>query len=88
MEWVNRLTEESGATVFFPGIATVTETLTRLPPSDPVVASPDAPIFKIHYLALLILFLIGAALQIRKPRAASIHSLPVATWQSASVAHR
>jgi hypothetical protein len=88
VEWVNRLTEESGATVFFLGIATVTETLTRLPPSDPVIASPDAPIFKILYLALLILFPIGAALQIRKLRAASIHSLSVATRQSASVVHR
>ena len=76
------------ATVFFLSISTVTETLTRLPPSDPVVASPDAPIFKILYLALLSLFLIGAALQIRKLRAASIHSLPVATRESASVAHR
>jgi uncharacterized membrane protein len=59
------------ATVFFLSISTVTETLTRLPPSDPVVASPDAPIFKILYLALLILFLIGAVLQIRTLRAVS-----------------
>ena len=59
------------ATVFFLSISTVTETLTRLPPSDPVIASPDATIFKILYLALLILFLIGAALQIRKLRAVS-----------------
>jgi hypothetical protein len=50
-----------------------------------VVASPDAPIFKILYLALLILFLIGAALQIRRLRAAAIHSSPVATRQSASM---
>ena len=59
------------ATVFFLGISTVTETLTRLPPSDPVVASPEAPIFKILYLGLLILFLIGVALQVRKLRAAA-----------------
>jgi hypothetical protein len=59
------------ATVFFLSISTVTETLTRLPPSDPVIASADAPIFKILYLALLILFLIGAVLQIRKLRAVS-----------------
>jgi hypothetical protein len=55
---------------------------------QPVVASPDAPIFKILYLGPLILFLIGAALQIQKLRGPSIHSLPVATRQSASVAHR
>jgi len=72
------------ATVFFLSISTVTETLTRLPPSDPVVASPDAPIFKMLYLALLILFLLGIAMQIRKLRAASIHPLPDATRQSAS----
>ena len=58
-------------TVFFLSISTVAETLTRLPPSHPVIASPDAPILKILYLALLILFLIGAALQVRKLRAAN-----------------
>jgi len=30
--------------------------LTRLPPSAPVVASPEAPVFKILYLGLIILF--------------------------------
>lgn len=59
------------ATVLFLGISTVTETLTRLPPSARVVASPEAPIFKTLYLGLLILFLIGATLQIRKLRVAA-----------------
>ena len=53
-------------TVFFLSISTVTETLTRLPPSAPVVASPEAPIFKTLYLGLFILFVIGAALQVRQ----------------------
>jgi len=53
-------------TVFFLSISTVTETLTRLPPSAPVIASPQAPIFKTLYLGLFVLFVIGAALQIRQ----------------------
>jgi len=56
------------ATVFFLSISTVTETLTRLPPSAPVVASPEAPVFKILYLGLIILFLIGVTLQMRALR--------------------
>lgn len=52
-------------TVLFLAISTVTETLTRLPPGAPVIASPEAPIFKTLYLGLLILFVVGAALQIR-----------------------
>ena len=40
--------------------------LTRLPPSAPVIASPEAPIFKTLYLGLFILFVIGAALQVRQ----------------------
>ena len=50
------------------GISTVTETLTRLPPSAPIVASTEAPIFKTLYLGLLIQFVIGVALQRRKLR--------------------
>jgi uncharacterized membrane protein len=59
------------ATVFFLAISTVTETLTRLPPSAPVVASPEAPIFTPLYLGLLVLFLIGATLQVRGLRGAA-----------------
>lgn len=58
-------------TVLFLAISTVTETLTRLPPSAPVVASPEAPIFMPLYLGLLVLFLVGAALQVRRLRAAA-----------------
>lgn len=59
------------ATVFFLSISTVTETLTRLPPSASVVASAEAPIFTPLYLGLLVLFLIGATLQVRGLRAAA-----------------
>ncbi len=55
-------------TLLFLGISTVTETLTRVPPSAPIVANPGAPIFKPLYLGLLILFLIGVTLQVRRLR--------------------
>jgi hypothetical protein len=55
-------------TLLFLGISTVTETLTRMPPSAPLVASPEATIFKPLYLGLLVLFLIHVTLQIKKLR--------------------
>ena len=55
-------------TLLFLGISTVTETLTRVPPSAPLVASPEAAIFKPLYLGLLVLFLIHVTLQIKKMR--------------------
>jgi uncharacterized membrane protein len=55
-------------TLLFLGISTVTETLTRVPPSAPFVASPEAAIFKPLYLGLLVLFLIHVTLQIKKMR--------------------
>jgi hypothetical protein len=51
------------------GISTVTETLTRLPPSAPLVASPDAGVLKVLYLGLLVLFVIGLMRELRRPRA-------------------
>jgi hypothetical protein len=59
------------ATVFLLMIPTVTETLTRVPPSMPWVASPEAPIFPPLYSVLLVLFLIGASYQVRRLRAAA-----------------
>lgn len=59
------------ATVFFLSISTVTETLTRLPPAGPILASPEAPAFKPLYLALLVLFVAAAVWQARKLRAAT-----------------
>jgi hypothetical protein len=56
------------ATVLFLGISTVTETLTRVPPGAPLVPDPQAPIFKILYVVLLIAFVLGLALQIRMVR--------------------
>jgi uncharacterized membrane protein len=54
------------ATLLLLGIATVTETLTRLPPSAPLVASPDAGVLKVLYLGLLVLFVIGVTRQLRR----------------------
>jgi hypothetical protein len=42
-----------------------TETLTRLPPGAPLVASTEAPIFQGIYGTLLLIFLIGLAFQLR-----------------------
>lgn len=58
-------------TVLLLMIPAVTETLTRVPPSAPVVASPEAPIFQLLYPALLGVFLVGLTLQVRRLRAAA-----------------
>ena len=50
-------------------IPLVTETLTRVPPGAPLVAGPDAPLLAALNGLLLILFLIGLTLQIRRLRA-------------------
>lgn len=57
-------------TVFLLMIPTVTETLTRVPPGDPLVASAESPVFPPLYTGLLVLFLIGATVQVRRLRAA------------------
>ncbi len=56
-------------TLLLLGISTVTETLTRLPPSAPLVASPDAGVLKVLDLGLLVLFAIGLTRQLRRQRA-------------------
>jgi uncharacterized membrane protein len=53
-------------TVLLLMIPTVTETLTRVPPSAPWVASPEATIFPPLYAALVVLFLVGVTWQVRK----------------------
>lgn len=53
-------------------IPTVTETLTRVPPGAPLVASPEAPIFKPLYSVLLVMFLVAVTLQVRRLRAARL----------------
>jgi len=53
------------ATFLFHMIPGFTESLTRLPPGEPLVASQEAPIFRGIYGALLGAFLIGLTLQLR-----------------------
>lgn len=53
------------ATLFFHTIPAVTDGLLRLPVGDPVLTSLEDPVLKKCYLGLLILFLIGATLQLR-----------------------
>jgi hypothetical protein len=57
------------ATALFLAISTVTETLTRVPPSAPVVASPESPVLTALYVGLLALFLIWVTGQVRALRA-------------------
>jgi uncharacterized membrane protein len=53
------------STILFHLIPGLTETLTRLPSANPLVASQDAPVFKLIYGILLLIFLIGLTLQLR-----------------------
>ena len=60
-------------TVFLLMMPTFTETLTRVPPGAPWVAGgPEAPIFPPLYAALFVIFLVGAARQVRAMRAAKV----------------
>jgi hypothetical protein len=61
-------------TVLLLMIPTVTETLTRVPPGAPLVAGPEAPIFKPLYSVLLVIFLAGVTLQARKLRGAPVRT--------------
>jgi uncharacterized membrane protein len=63
-------------TVLFHLIPGFTETLTRLPPSAPLVSSPEAPIFQVIYPALLLAYLVGVFLQIRYLRKAPAPAAP------------
>lgn len=53
------------ATLLFHCIPAVTDGLLRLPAGDPVLKSIEDPILRMCYLALLVLFLLGATLQLR-----------------------
>ena len=53
------------ATLLFHCIPAVTDGLMRLPVGDPVVTSFEDPLLRNAYLVLLILFLVGASLQLR-----------------------
>jgi uncharacterized membrane protein len=59
------------ATFFFPMIPTFTETATRLPVGAPLVSNPEAPGLQAAIGAVFVIFLIGAALQVRRLRAAN-----------------
>jgi uncharacterized membrane protein len=52
-------------TLFFSFIPAITETLTRLPISQPIAESQDASVVKLSYLALTVVFAIGMWLQLR-----------------------
>jgi uncharacterized membrane protein len=53
------------ATILFHLIPGFTETLTRFPPGAPLASSPEAPVFKLIYGILFVLFLIGLVFQLR-----------------------
>ena len=53
------------STLLFHSIPAVTDASLRLPPGDPFLDSIEDPILRGTYLALLVLFLVGVALQVR-----------------------
>lgn len=53
------------ATFLFHMIPGFTESLTRLPPGQPLLAGPEAPEFKPIYGTLLLVFIVGLTLQLR-----------------------
>jgi len=56
------------ATYLFHWIPAITETSTRLPLGKPLLSSPEAPALKAATAVLLLIFLAGAALQVRALR--------------------
>jgi uncharacterized membrane protein len=54
------------ATFFFHMIPTFTETATRLPVGAPLASSPEAPGLQAAIGSVFVIFLIGAALQVRR----------------------
>jgi hypothetical protein len=56
-------------TLVFHMIPAITETSTRLPLGAPRLASPEAPELKAATGVLLLLYIIGGALQVRRIRA-------------------
>ena len=62
------------ATFFFHFIPGITETSTRFPRGAPLVANADAPALQVATGVLFVVFLIGATLQVRRLRAASLAS--------------
>lgn len=56
------------STLFFSFIPAITETLTRIPISHPIAGNQDAAPVKTGYLILLIVFIVGLFLQLRKSK--------------------
>ena len=73
-------------TYFFHMIPALTETLTRLPSDAPVLKSPEDPTLQALYGLCFLIFLIVAALQVRRlratPRAQRGLAAPVGTVSS------
>jgi len=57
------------ATFFFHWIPAIAETTTRLPPGAPIFPNAEAPGLQAIDAVLLVLFLVGATLQVRRLRA-------------------
>lgn len=57
-------------TFFLHWIPAITETATRLPAGNPIFKSQEAPELQVIAAVLFVVFLIGAALQVRRLRAA------------------
>ena len=53
------------ATLLFHSIPAVTDGLLRLPVGDPVLTSIEDPVFRMLYLGLLVIFVVGVSLQLR-----------------------
>jgi uncharacterized membrane protein len=64
------------ATFLFHLIPAITETTTRLPLGAPLLPNADAPALQIASGVLFVLFLIGAALQVRALRAKGANNSP------------
>jgi hypothetical protein len=61
-------------TFLFHLIPGITETTTRLPLGAPLLPNADAPALQVASPVLFVLFLIGAALQVRALRAKGAHN--------------
>lgn len=65
-QWSRHLQALSfSATLLFHCVPAVTDGLLRLPVGDPVLTSIEDPVLKMLYLGLLVVFLVGASLQLR-----------------------
>lgn len=65
-QWSRHLQALSfSATLLFHCVPAVTDGLLRLPVGDPVLTSIEDPVLKMLYLGLLVVFLVGAILQLR-----------------------